>query len=254
MDAGVPITGAVAGIANGLMMSPEYAKDGKYALLTDIQGPEDHHGDMDFKVAGTRKGITGIQMDIKVDSIPLPILKEAIVKAEAARLHILDTMEKEIAAPRADISPRAPKIISIKVKVDQIGLVIGTGGKTIKEMMAESGAQIDIEDDGTVYITGVDGSAEIAKKLVEDLTRDFMAGDEFNGTVSKVVEFGAFVRIAGSTEGLVHVSEMAPFRVERVADYLKEGDVIPVVVKGIDERGKISLSVKQVAPNFFQKK
>jgi polyribonucleotide nucleotidyltransferase len=250
MDAGVPITSPVAGIANGLMME---SKD-KYALLTDIQGPEDHHGDMDFKVAGTRKGITGIQMDIKVDSIPLPILKEAIVKAEAARLQILDVMEKEIAAPRADISPRAPKIISLKVKVDQIGLVIGTGGKTIKEMMAQSGATIDIEDDGTVYITGVDGSAEAAKKLVEDLTRDFMEGDRFNGTVTKVVEFGAFVRIAGSTEGLVHVSEMAPFRVEKVSDYLKEGDVIPVVVKGVDERGKISLSVKQVEPDFFKKK
>ncbi len=250
MDAGVPITGAVAGIASGLMME---SKD-KYALLTDIQGPEDHHGDMDFKVAGTKKGITGIQMDIKVDGIPVSILKEALVKAENARLHILETMEREIAAPRPDISPRAPKIISLKVKVDQIGLVIGTGGKTIKEMMAESGAQIDIEDDGTVYITGVDGSAEIAKKLVEDLTRDFMAGDEFNGTVTKVVEFGAFVRIAGSTEGLVHVSEMAPFRVEKVADYVKEGDVIPVVVKGIDDRGKISLSVKQIKPNFFVKK
>lgn len=250
MDAGVPISGPVAGIANGLMLD----HSGKYALLTDIQGPEDHHGDMDFKVAGTRKGITGIQMDIKVDSIPLPILKEAIVKAEAARLQILDVIEKEIAKPRVDISPRAPKIISLKVKVDQIGLVIGTGGKTIKEMMAESGATIDIEDDGTVYITGTDGSAEVAKKLVEDLTRDFMPGDKFDGTVTKVVEFGAFVRIAGSTEGLVHVSEMAPFRVDKVSDYLKEGDVIPVIVKGVDERGKISLSVKQVSPNFFQKK
>lgn len=249
MDAGVPITGAVAGIANGLMLD----HSGKYALLTDIQGPEDHHGDMDFKVAGTRKGITGIQMDIKVDSIPLPILKEAIVKAEAARLQILDVIEKEISTHRADISPRAPKIISIKVKVDQIGLVIGTGGKTIKEMMALSGATIDIEDDGTVYITGVDGAAEKAKQMVEDLTRDFMPGDKFDGVVTKVVEFGAFVKIAGGTEGLVHVSEMAGFRVDKVSDYVREGDVIPVVVKGIDDRGKISLSVKQVAPDFFKK-
>jgi len=254
MDAGVPITGHVAGIANGLMMSENYAQDGKYALLTDIQGPEDHHGDMDFKVAGTRKGITGIQMDIKVGSIPLPILKEAILKAEKARFEILDVMEKEIAAPRADISPRAPKIIAIKVKVDQIGLVIGTGGKTIKAMMADSGATIDIEEDGTVFITGVDGAAEKAKQMVEDLTREFMAGDEMNGTVTKVVEFGAFVRIGNGIEGLVHVSEMAPFRVDQVSDYMKEGDVIPVVVKGVDDRGKISLSVKQVAPDFFKKK
>ncbi len=250
MDAGVPITGAVAGIASGLMMESE----DRYALLTDIQGPEDHHGDMDFKVAGTRKGITGIQMDIKVDGIPLKILKEALIKAEQARLQILDVIEKEISKPRADISPKAPKILTTKVKVDQIGLVIGTGGKTIKEMMAESGAQIDIDDDGTVFITGTDGSAEKAKQMVEDLTREFAEGDRMNGTVTKVVEFGAFVKIASNTEGLVHVSEMAPFRVEKVSDYLKEGDVIPVIVKGVDERGKIALSIKQINPDFFKKK
>ena len=140
------------------------------------------------------------------------------------------------------------------MKVDQIGLVIGTGGKTIKEMMAESGAQIDIDDDGTVFITGTDGSAEKAKQMVEDLTREFAEGDRMNGTVTKVVEFGAFVKIASNTEGLVHVSEMAPFRVEKVSDYLKEGDVIPVIVKGVDERGKIALSIKQINPDFFKKK
>ncbi|MES2059493.1 MAG: polyribonucleotide nucleotidyltransferase [Patescibacteria group bacterium] len=250
MDGGVPISGHVAGIASGLMLE----SNDKYALLTDIQGPEDHHGDMDFKVAGTRKGITGIQMDIKLDGIPVKILKEALVKAEAARLHIISTMEKEIAAPRPDISPRAPKIISLKVKVDQIGLVIGTGGKTIKEMMAISGAQIDIEDDGTVYITGVGESAEIAKKLVTDLTKEFTPGEKAEGTVVKIVEFGAFVSIGGGTEGLVHVSEMAPFRVEKVSDYIKEGDKVPVVVKGVDDRGKISLSIKMANPDFFKKK
>jgi polyribonucleotide nucleotidyltransferase len=250
MDAGVPITSPVAGIASGLMMeTPD-----KYALITDIQGPEDHHGDMDFKVAGTRNGITGIQMDIKVDGIPVKILKEALVKAEKARLEILDVMEKEIAKPRADISPRAPKIISIKVKVDQIGLVIGTGGKTIKEMMATSGAVIDIEDDGTVYITGTNGTAEIAQKLVEDLTREFARGDKFEGVVTKITEFGAFVKIAGNTEGLVHISEMAPFRVDSVSDYLKEGQTIPVIVKDVDERGRIALSIKQLNPDFFKQK
>ena len=250
MDGGVPISGPVAGIASGLMLK----SSSEYALLTDIQGPEDHHGDMDFKVAGTRKGITGIQMDIKLDGIPIKILKESLVKAEEARLQILDVIEKEIAKPRADISPRAPKIIAIKVKVDQIGLVIGTGGKTIKEMMAISGAQIDIEDDGTVYITGVGDSANIAKKLVEDLTKEFVPGERAEGKVVKIVEFGAFVSIADGIEGLVHVSEMAPFRVERVSDYLKEGDTVPVVVKAVDDRGKISLSIKSANPDFFKKK
>ncbi|MDB5204531.1 MAG: Polyribonucleotide nucleotidyltransferase [Candidatus Taylorbacteria bacterium] len=250
MDAGIPIEAPVAGIASGLMMeTPE-----KYALITDIQGPEDHHGDMDFKVAGTRKGITGIQMDIKVGGIPVKILKEALIKAEKARLQILDVMEAEISKPRGDISPRAPKILSIKVKVDQIGLVIGTGGKTIKEMMATSGAEIDIDDDGTVFFTGTNGSAEIAKKLVEDLTKEFVKGEKFEGTVTKIAEFGAFVKIAGNTEGLVHVSEMAPFRVDHVTDYLKEGQVVPVIVKDVDERGRIALSIKQVNPDFFKQK
>ena len=250
MDAGVPISAPVAGIASGLMMeTPE-----KYALITDIQGPEDHHGDMDFKVAGTRKGITGIQMDIKVDGIPVKILKEALVKAEKARLQILDVIEKEISAPRADISPRAPKILSAKIKVDQIGLVIGTGGKTIKEIMEKTGAQIDIDDDGTVFFTGTNGSADEAKKIVLDMTREIKMGEKFDAEITKVVEFGAFARLAGQTEGLIHVSEIAPFRVDRVGDYLKEGMVVPVVVKGVDERGKISLSIKQIAPEKFKQK
>lgn len=250
MDAGIPISAHVAGIASGLMIE----SDEKYSLLTDIQGPEDHHGDMDFKVAGTRKGITAIQMDVKVGGIPLKILGEALEKAQAARFQILDCLEKEIAAPRSDLSPNAPKIISIKVKQDQIGLVIGGGGKTIKEMMEKTGATIEIEDDGTVYFTGKNGAAEIAKKMVEDLTREFVRGDRFTGIVTKVVDFGAFVRIAGNTEGLVHVSEIAPFRVEKVTDYLKVGQEIPVIIKEVDERGKLSLSIKQVAPDFFPKK
>jgi polyribonucleotide nucleotidyltransferase len=250
MDAGVPISAPVAGIASGLMMeTPE-----KYALITDIQGPEDHHGDMDFKVAGTRKGITGIQMDIKVDGIPVKILKEALVKAENARLQILDVIEKEISVPRSDISPRAPKILSTKINPNQIGLVIGTGGKTIKEIMEKTGAQIDIDDDGTVFFTGTNGSADEAKKIVEDMTREIKMGERFDGVITKIVEFGAFVKIAGNTEGLVHVSEIAPFRVDRVTDYLKEEMTVPVIVKGVDERGKISLSIKQIAPEMFKQK
>lgn len=249
MDAGVPISKPVAGIASGIMLQDEH----KYCLLTDIQGPEDHHGDMDFKVAGTRDGITAIQMDVKVDGIPINILSEALGKAKNARLKILDVIEKEISAPRADISPNAPKILSLKIKTDQIGLVIGGGGKTIKEIMEKTGAQVDIEDDGTVFFTGKNGSAEKAMQIVADMTREFVRGDKFDGTVTKIVDFGAFVRIAGNTEGLVHVSEIAPFRVEKVGTYLKEGQVVPVVVKDVDERGKISLSIKQVAPNLFSK-
>jgi polyribonucleotide nucleotidyltransferase len=250
MDGGVPISGAVAGIASGIMMESKE----RYALITDIQGPEDHHGDMDFKVAGTKKGITAIQMDIKVDSIPVPILCEALRKAEQARLHILETMQKAIEAPRSDISPRAPKILSLKIAVDKIGLVIGTGGKTIKELMEQSGAIIDIEDDGTVYFTGTNGTALKAKELVFNMTREFKAGETFTGVVTKLMEFGVFVRIAGNTEGLVHVSEMAPFRIERVSDYVKEGMEVPIMVKEIDDRGRVNLSIKRINPTFFEKK
>ncbi len=249
MDAGVPIKKPVAGIASGIMMESA----DKYCLLTDIQGPEDHHGDMDFKVAGTRDGITAIQMDVKVDGIPVKILKEALVKAEKARLQILDVIQKEIASPRADISPNAPKILTIKIAVDKIGLVIGTGGKTIREIMEKTGATIDIEDDGTVYFTGKNGSADAAKEIVEGMTKEYARGDKAEGVVVKIMDFGAFVRIGHSTEGLVHISEIAPFRVEKVSDYLKEGDKVPVVVKDIDERGKMSLSIKQVAPEMFKK-
>jgi len=254
MDGGVPILRPVAGIASGLMISKDYEHDNKYCLLTDIQGPEDHHGDMDFKVAGTRNGITAIQMDVKVGGIPLKILSESLVSALKARIQILDVIEKEISSPRADISNTAPKIVSIKVKPDQIGLVIGGGGKTIKDIMEKSGATVDIEDDGTVFFTGTNGSAEKAKKMVEDLTREFLRGDKFTGVVTKIVDFGAFVRIALNTEGLVHVSEMAPFRVEKVGDYLIIGQEIPVIVKEVDDRGKISLSIKAMAPDFFTKK
>ncbi len=168
MDAGVPISAPVAGIASGLMMIGE-GTDLKYKVLTDIQGPEDHHGDMDFKVAGTRKGITAVQMDVKVDGIPLNILKEAFEKAETARLHILDVIEKEIEKPRAEISANAPRIITFKINTDTIGLVIGSGGKTIKEIKEKTGAEITIEDDGTVYVTGKNGSAEKAKAVIESI-------------------------------------------------------------------------------------
>jgi polyribonucleotide nucleotidyltransferase len=249
MDGGVPISAPVAGIASGLMMSGK-----KYALLTDIQGPEDHHGDMDFKVAGTRKGITAIQMDVKVDGIPIPILAEALGKAEAARLQILDVIEKTLPAPRPDISKNAPKIIAVKILVDQIGMVIGPGGKMVKAIREKTGAEIDIEDDGTVFITGKNGAAEAARDIIESMTHEYQRGERFQGTVVKLADFGAFVRIAPNAEGLVHISEIAPFRIDQVAKYLKVGDVVPVVIKEIDEKKRINLSIKQADPNFIKQK
>ena len=250
MDAGVPITRPVAGIASGLMM--ESSK--KYKVLTDIQGPEDEYGDMDFKVAGTSEGITAVQMDVKVLGVTVEILRDALAAAKKARLHILGVMEKEIAAPRADINPNAPKIIAIKILPTQIGLIIGTGGKTINEIMEKSGAEIDIEDDGTVFITGKNGSAEAAKVIIESMTREYKAGERFSGVVTRLMEFGAFVRIGPNTEGLVHVSEIAPFRVNKVSDVLKEGDQVPVVIKEIDEKKRINLSIKAADPHFIKPK
>ncbi|KKT45296.1 MAG: Polyribonucleotide nucleotidyltransferase [Parcubacteria group bacterium GW2011_GWA2_44_15] len=258
MDAGVPITAPVAGIASGLMMESQRSKvkGQKYKILTDIQGPEDHHGDMDFKVAGTKKGVTAVQMDVKVNGIPIEVLEEAFEKAKQARFKILEVIEKEIPAPRPDISPNAPKIIVIKIKPDQIGLVIGTGGKTINEIRDKTGVEgIDIEDDGTVFITGKNGTAEAAKKIIEEMTHEYKPGERLIGTVVKIAEFGAFVSLNPSTDGMVHISEIAPFRIDRVESYLKVGDKVPVVVKEIDaERGRIKLSIKDADLNFIKRK
>lgn len=251
MDGGVPIKRPVAGIAMGLMMT----EDKQYKVLTDIQGPEDHHGDMDFKVAGTSEGITGIQMDIKVDGIPVPILREAMTAAKAARLHILETILAAIPAVRPDISPRAPKIIVITVKKEQIGLVIGPGGKTINKIREETGVEdITIEEDGTVFITGKDGSAELARKAIDELTHEYKAGEQFEGEVTRLMDFGAFVRIGKNTEGLVHVSEIAPFRINKVSEVLKEGERVSVIIKEIDEKQRINLSIKAVDPTFAERK
>jgi polyribonucleotide nucleotidyltransferase len=248
MDAGVPIKEPVAGIASGLIMS----SPSKYKVLTDIQGPEDHHGDMDFKVAGTRNGVTAIQMDVKVDGIPLPILKEAFDKAKTARMTILETMKKAIASPRTDISPYAPKIVTVQIKPDQIGMVIGSGGKTINEIRDATGAEIEIEDDGMVFITGKGGAAEKARDIIAEMTHEYVAGEMFKGVVTRLMDFGAFVKIGQNAEGLVHVSEIASFRIERVADYIKEGMEVPVVVKEVDERGRINLSIKRADKDFIK--
>jgi len=250
MDGGVPIKAPVAGIASGLMMSA----DGKYKILTDIQGPEDHHGDMDFKVAGTKNGITAIQMDVKVGGVPIPVLSDALNAAKDARLHILDVMGKVIPEARKNLSPNAPEILIIKIKEDQIGGVIGSGGKVIKDIKEKTGAEITIEDDGSVFLVGKNGSAQKAKEIVEGMTKEYKAGEKFDGVVTKVLDFGAFVKINAWAEGLVHVSEIAPFRVNNVSDFLKEGDKVPVVVKGVDEKDRISLSIKEVSPELFKDK
>ncbi|MEK7081589.1 MAG: S1 RNA-binding domain-containing protein, partial [Patescibacteria group bacterium] len=250
LDAGVPIKAPVAGIASGLM----FKNDNEYKILTDIQGPEDHHGDMDFKVAGTSDGVTAVQMDVKVNGIAIKILGEAFEAAKKARLQILKVIEKEISAPRSDISPNAPKIISIKIKPDQIGSIIGTGGKIINEIMEKTGAEIDIEDDGTVFFTGKNGAAEAAQKIVEGMTHEYKPGEKYEGTVTRLMDFGAFVKIGPNAEGMVHISEIAPFRIDQISSALSEGDIVPVMVKEIDEKGRINLSIKAADPSFAEKK
>lgn len=250
MDGGVPIKRPVAGIASGLLMESHTT----YQLITDIQGPEDEHGDMDFKVAGTTEGITAIQMDVKVGGIPVKILGEALEKARVARLQILDVITAEISAPRADISPRAPKIIVMQILPSQIGLVIGGGGKTINGIKDETGVEeITIEDDGTIYITGKDGSAERAQTRIADLTRTFAVGEELDGEITRIATFGAFARISGQTEGLIHISEIVPWRLETVEGILSVGEKVRVVVSKIEE-GKIGLSIKKVDPDFGVRK
>jgi len=252
MDGGVPIKTPVAGISVGLMADEKNIS--KYVLLTDIQGPEDHYGDMDFKVAGTKDGITAIQLDVKVDGVQIPVLKEALLRAKTARLEILETITKEIPEPRAKISPRAPMIVTVKIKKDQIGMVIGPGGKNINAIREETGTEITIEEDGTVFITGKDGGAERAAKIIEEMTHEYNVGDTADGVVVKIMDFGAFVKISGETEGLVHVSEIAPFRVEKVSDILKEGDKVPVKIIRVDEKGRLSLSIKEANKDFFKPK
>ncbi|MFA6392798.1 MAG: polyribonucleotide nucleotidyltransferase [Candidatus Paceibacterota bacterium] len=252
MDGGVPIKTPVAGISVGLMADESDVN--KYVLLTDIQGPEDHYGDMDFKVAGTKNGITAIQLDVKVDGVQIEILKAALLRAKTARLQILETITKEIAEPRANISPNAPMILTVKIKKDQIGMVIGPGGKNINAIREETGTEITIEEDGTVFVTGKNGGAEKAVKIIEEMTHEYKIGEVAEGVVVKLMDFGAFVKISGETEGLVHISEIAPFRVEKVSDIIKEGDIVPVKIIKVDERGRLNLSIKEANKDFFKPK
>jgi polyribonucleotide nucleotidyltransferase len=251
MDGGVPITAPVAGIAMGVI----YENENRYAILTDIQGPEDHYGDMDFKVAGTADGVTAIQLDVKVHGVPLKVLTEALGKARAARLKILKVMTDAIATSRADLSPRAPKIVSLTVPVDMIGMVIGPSGKNIKKIQEESGVEdITIEDDGSIFVTGKADAPEKAAQMIRDMTRVWKAGDTAEGPVTRIMDFGAFVHLGGKTEGLVHISEFAPFRIANVRDAVAIGEVVKVMVKEIDDMGRVNLSIKAIDPDFAARK
>jgi len=243
MDAGVPIKTNVTGIAMGLMM--ESLDD--YKILTDIQGPEDHHGDMDCKIAGTKNGITACQMDVKIDGINTEILKKVFEQAKKARLEILETMDKTIGQPRPELSPLAPRIITLKISTEKIGAVIGPQGKMINEIVKQTGVKIDIEDDGTVNITSTDEEkAQQALNWIRDLTREAKPGEIFQGKVTRIMDFGAFVEVLPGQEGLIHISELAPYRVNKVEDMVKLGEIIPVKIKEIDEKGRINLTLKGV--------
>ena len=249
MDAGVPITRPVAGIAMGLMTS-----ESGYKILTDIQGPEDHYGDMDFKVAGTETGITAIQLDIKLGGIAPEILVEALGGAKKARLEILSVIKEAIAEPRKETSPVAPKVLRTNIKQDEIGGLIGPGGRVIQGLAAETGAEIEVDQEGVVTIVGKSGSAEKARDAIVAMFRVPVAGETHDGEVVKVMDFGIFVKIGPNQEGLVHVSEIAPYRVGDLAKYFKEGEVVPVVVREIDHMGRINLSIKARDPEFAKKK
>ena len=243
MDAGVPIRAACAGVAMGLV-----AEEGRVAVLTDILGLEDALGDMDFKVAGTRKGVTSIQMDIKIDGLTKDVLQEALGRARQARMHILDEMDKALAAPRDDLSPHAPRIVSIRVNPEKIGEIIGPKGKTIRAIQDESGATIEVDDDGVVKIAAVSGEAGArAREMIEAIVQDPEVGRIYEGPVKNTTTFGAFVEIMPGVEGLCHISELAAHRVAATEDVVKRGDVVRVKLLSIDGKGRLRLSKKAAA-------
>jgi polyribonucleotide nucleotidyltransferase len=242
MDAGVPVTAPIAGVAMGLV------KEGnRYAVLTDILGDEDHLGDMDFKVAGTDKGITALQMDIKIEGITEEIMEAALGQANEARIHILGEMNKVLSESREELSDNAPAMVTLNVHPDKIRDIIGKGGATIRSIVEETGAEVDINDDGSVRIYAEDGSAkDAAVKRIQEITAEAEVGRIYKGPVARIVDFGAFVNILPGKDGLLHISQIAEERVENVSDYLKEGQEIEVVVLDVDQRGRIKLSIKEL--------
>jgi polyribonucleotide nucleotidyltransferase len=249
MDAGVPITAPVAGIAMGLIKEDE-----KYVVLSDILGLEDHLGDMDFKVTGTSAGVCALQMDIKIGGVTKALMKEALAQAKEGRLHILGRMLDALPEPRASLSPHAPRIFTIQIKPDKIREVIGSGGKVIRGIVEETGCKIDIEDTGVINIASADeAAAKKAIDIIQGIVMEPEIGKIYKGKVRKIMDFGAFVEITPGTDGLVHISQIAEHRVTNVADELKEGDEIMVKVLEIDRQGKIRLSAKEAARDLKAK-
>jgi polyribonucleotide nucleotidyltransferase len=249
MDAGVPISAPASGIAMGIIIDTEDTSNSpRYKVLSDIQGLEDHFGDMDFKAAGTKRGITALQMDVKVSGVTVEMLEAVLAQSNTSRMEILEYITGEISVPRSEMSPYAPRIIIIKINPDKIRDVIGPGGKVINEIIDETGVEIDIEDDGNVFITSVDAqSAEKARKWVENLTREVRVGETFNAKITRIMAFGAFAEVLPGQEGLIHISKMSDQRVEKVEDVVNVGDIVPVKVVEIDNLGRINLSMKDVA-------
>jgi polyribonucleotide nucleotidyltransferase len=244
MDAGMPIKEPVAGIAMGLIKEGD-----KVMILSDILGLEDHLGDMDFKVCGTKNGVTALQMDIKIGGITTALMQQALEQARTGRLHILSHMVKALTGPREHLSPFAPRIFTMKVKQDQIRDIIGQGGKTIRGIQADCGVKINIEDTGIVTIASTDeASLQKAKDMISRLTEEVEIGKTYLGTVRKIMDFGAFVELLPGTDGLVHISQLAHHRVKAVSDEVAEGDQILVKVLEIDRQGKIRLSRKETMP------
>jgi polyribonucleotide nucleotidyltransferase len=242
MDAGVPIKAPVAGVAMGLVLDGS-----RFKVITDILGDEDHLGDMDFKVAGTKEGVTALQMDIKVEGITPEIMKVALAQAKEGRMHILNEMNKVISKPRDKMSEWAPTIITMKIDPEKIRDVIGKGGAVIRQITEETGTQIDIENDGTVKIASVNGAAgREAQARIELITADVEVGRIYEGKVARLMDFGAFVTILPGRDGLVHISQISNERVERVSDKLKEGDTVRVKVLEVDRQGRVRLSIKDV--------
>ena len=245
MDAGVPITRPVAGISCGLVTEYVGDKISRYSMLTDIIGSEDHFGDMDFKLCGTDVGVTGFQLDLKLPGISLDLMEEAIYRTRDARAKVLEAMNAALAEPRKEMSPHAPRIETIKINPEKIGLIIGPGGKTIKGIVAETGAEINIEDDGSVHIYSASGDAlQRAKDIILGMTKEISVGEMYQGTVVSIKEFGAFVEVLPGKDGLCHISELADFRVNRTEDVVKVGDAVWVKCIGVDDKGRVKLSRK----------
>jgi polyribonucleotide nucleotidyltransferase len=245
MDAGVPILKPVSGAAMGLIKEGEEVR-----ILTDIQGIEDFLGDMDFKVAGTDTGITALQMDMKITGLPMDVISKAILQAKPARLHILGKMLEAISVPRDNTSPYAPRLLTIKIDPDMIGLVIGPGGKTIKGITEQTGAKVDIDDSGMITISAIDEEkAKRARSIIQGMTRKLNAGDVYIGKVTRVIPIGAFVEFLPGKEGMIHISQLADYRVGKVEDEVNVGDEVIIKVREIDNRGRINLTRLGIHPD-----